>query len=85
MFDLSEITFVKRIVVGSRNPENLLGEVELEHAMALLNRCLREVPRGRIIGTEKTFAVLNIHEHQMVLQSVIYHVAFQRKPHWMES
>jgi len=84
MFDLTDVTFVKRIIVGSRDPESLRSDSELEAATALLNRCLSEVPRGRIIGTEKHFSILNVGEHQVVLQAVIYHVAFTRRPHWLE-
>jgi hypothetical protein len=84
MFDLTDVAFVKRIVVGSRDPENLRSETELTAAMDLLNRCLKEIPRGRIIGVEKTFSLLNVGEHQIVLQSMIYHVGFARVPHWLD-
>ena len=83
MLDLSEVGFVKRIVVGRRDPQSLLGEDAIEAAMVLLNRCLTEYPRGRILGTEKTFSILGVGEHQVVLQSVIYHVGFARRPAWL--
>lgn len=83
MFDLSEVGYVFRIVVGSRNPESLASETEIQAAVDLLNRCLTETPRGRIVGIEKTFSLLNIGEHQVVLQAIIYHVGFVRKPFWL--
>jgi hypothetical protein len=84
MFDLSEVSYVRRIVVGSRDPENLRTDKEIETALDELNRCLSDVPRGRILGTEKTFSLLNIGEHQVVLQCITYHVGFARKPAWLQ-
>jgi hypothetical protein len=83
MFDLTDIGYLERIVVGSRDPENLVPEDEVQAAVGRLNRCLTEAPRGKIIGIEKTFSLLNIGEHQVVLQCVIYHVGFPRKPYWL--
>ena len=83
-FDLSEIRFVKRIVVGSDKPDAMKTEEEIETATALLNRCLSDAPRGRLIATERSFSLLNIGEHQVVLQHVTYHVGWTRKPAWLE-
>lgn len=85
MFDLTDVGYVHRIVVGSTNPEQLAREEELQSSARLLNRCLSESPRGRIIGVEKTFSLLNIGEHQVVLQAMIYHLGFSRRPFWLES
>lgn len=83
MFDLTDVSYVKRIVVGNNDPERMRSEAEIQVAVNLLNRCLNEPPKGRIIGIEKTFNILNIGEHQVVLQSLIYHVGFSRKPYWL--
>lgn len=83
-FDLSEIRFVKRIVVGSETPNAMKSEAEIETAVALLNRCLSDAPRGRLIATERSFSLLNVGEHQVVLQHVTYHVGWARKPGWIE-
>ncbi len=83
MFDLTDVSYVKRIVVGNNDPERMRSEAEIQVAVNLLNRCLNETPKGRIIGIEKTFNILNIGEHQVVLQSLIYHVGFPRKPYWL--
>ncbi len=50
----------------------------------MLNRCLSDSPKGAIIGTEKNFAVLQIGEHQVVMQWLCYHVGFPRKPGWLK-
>jgi hypothetical protein len=85
MFDLTDVGFVKRIVVGAVDPEALGTQEEVRVATDLLNRCLSESPRGRLIGIEKRFSLLNIGEHQVVLQAMIYHVGFSRKPVWLEN
>ncbi|WP_432738289.1 hypothetical protein [Maridesulfovibrio sp. FT414] len=82
--DLSEVTFVKRISVGTNDPSAMQSNEEIEAATALLNRCLSESPKGQIIGTEKSFTLLQMGEHQMVLQWIVYHVGFKRRPLWLE-
>ena len=53
--------------------------------MELLNRCLSDYPKGRIIGREMSFDVLTTKSgHQVVLEKVTYHVGFERRPAWIE-
>lgn len=82
-FDLTEVQYVKRVVVGNCDPEHMLTEEELEKQQAFLNRCLSDTPRGRIIGQEVNFYLLNIGQHQVIVQYVCYHIGFARKPFWM--
>ena len=84
MFDLTDVGYVKRIVVGRDDPERVHSEEEVQQAADLLNRCLSETPKGKIIGLEKNFSILNIGEHQVVLQFMVYHIGFPRKPFWLE-
>jgi len=84
MFDLSEVRYVKRITVGNSNPAQVVSEEEVQKAMDLLNKCLAGPPPGTIIGIEKSFKILNIGEHQAVLQWIVYHVGFARKPVWLD-
>lgn len=84
MIDLSEVVFVKRIVVGSNNPTDLQSDGQVETSLALLNRCLSGQPKGKLIGAEKSFAILQLGEHNVVLQWTTYHVGFTRRPHWLE-
>lgn len=83
MLDLTEVRYVKRIVVGSDNPAQIRTREEVAAAEALLNRCLSETPRGGIIAVEKSFTVLQVGEHQVVLQWLCYHVGFPRRPIWL--
>lgn len=82
-FDLSECAYVKRIVVGSVDPQQMPTNEETEAQMALVNRCLTEAPKGKLLGMEKSFAVLRIGEHQVVLEAVAYHIGFKRVPYWL--
>ena len=84
MIDLSDVRYVKRISVGTSDPGHILTEEDIQRAMDLLNRCLEGPPRGKIVGIEKSFNILNIGEHQAVLQWIVYHVGFERKPFWLQ-
>jgi len=83
-FDLSEIVFVKRIIVGTSNPNDLKSEDYIQQQTDLLNRCLTEKPSGVIIAQEKNVSILRLGEHQMVIQNIVYHVGFKRKPYWLK-
>ena len=83
MFDLSDVKYVKRIVVGSNNPSQMSTEEQVEEAKELLNRCLTGSPKGTIVGLEKSFTIVRIGEHQVVMQWICYHVGFPRKPSWL--
>ncbi|NOR26519.1 MAG: hypothetical protein GQ542_19440 [Desulforhopalus sp.] len=84
MFDLTDVHFVKRITIGTSDPSKILSEEEVQQTMDLLNKCLNGPPKGTIVGIEKSFKILNIGEHQAVLQWLVYHVGFPRKPAWLE-
>ncbi len=83
-FDMTDVRFVKRITIGSSDPARLKDETFLEGQAQILNRCLNEVPRGHIIGQEKNVYVVRLGEQQVVIQSIVYHVGFKRKPLWLE-
>lgn len=83
-FQLSNVRFIKRIVVGNDNPQNMKTEAEVQASMDLVNRCLSELPRGVIIGTEKNFGLYNIGEHQVVMQYLVYNIGFERRPMWLD-
>lgn len=82
-FDLSCVGFVKRIIVGNNNPEKMTTDIEIDKQVNLLNKCLQEYPKGKIIGIERNFFILNIGEHQVIMQYTVYHVGFKRKPDWL--
>jgi hypothetical protein len=84
-FHLTNIRFVKRVVVGNDNPQNMRTEAEVQESMDLVNRCLSGSPRGYLIGVEKSFGLYNLGEHQVVLQYAVYNIGFNRKPMHLES
>lgn len=82
-FDLSCVGFVKRIIIGNNNPEKVVTDAEIKKQLSLFNKCLQEYHKGKIIGIERNFFILNIGEHQVVMQYTVYHVGFKRKPDWL--
>lgn len=84
MIDITDVTYVKRITIGTSNPDQILSDDQIREAMDLLNKCLAGPPKGKILGIEKSFKLLNIGEHQAVLQWLVYHVGFVRKPVWIK-
>lgn len=83
-FQLSDMRFIKRIVVGNNNPQRMKTEEEVEADMALVNRCLSSTPRGYLLSMEKSFGLYNVGEHQIVLQYAVYHIGFERKPVYLD-
>jgi len=84
IFNMTDVRFVKRITIGSSDPQHLKDENFLNKQADLLNRCLNEVPRGHIIGQEKNVNLIRLGEQQIVIQNIVYHVGFKRKPSWLE-
>ena len=71
-----------RVEAEDRLPP-LREEEAIAAAMELLNRCLAGPPRGRIIGVERSFTILQLGEHNVVLQWTTYQVGFARRPLWL--
>lgn len=81
---LMDMKYVHRVVLGNTDPQKTYSEEQANKQLEMLNRCLTETPKGRIIGQEKNFFLLNIGEHQVVMQYIVYHVGFERKPSWLQ-
>ncbi len=84
-YHLTNIRYLKRIVVGNDNPKSMKTEAEVGQEMDLVNLCLSSTPRGYILNVEKSFGLYNIGEHQVVLQYAVYHIGFDRKPMFLEN
>ena len=84
LFSLSDLGYVHRVIVGCNNPEIMVDEEKTQRQILEVNRCLSEYPKGKIIGIEKNFFILNIGEHQTVVQYLVYHIGFNRKPDWIK-
>jgi hypothetical protein len=83
-FQLTNIRYVHRILIGNDDPQNMRSEEVLREQQELLNRCLTSTPRGYILSIEKNYRVHMIGEHQVVLQTAVYHVGFERKPLYLD-
>ena len=79
---LSDYRFIVRFVVGNHDAEKLPDEQVIATEMNQVNEALSH--GGKIIAMEKNFYLLNIGEHQVVSQYIVYHVAFERKPYWLK-
>lgn len=79
--DLSEITYIERFVVGNNDPEHPKSEAEIQEQLNALNHALTTVPKGKILSMERNFAILAINEHQVILEWVVYHVGYKRRPY----
>lgn len=82
-FELDQVRFIKKVVVGSIDPQQILSSEEQEQQLALLNQCLSEYPKGRIIGRDVSIASYQLGEHKVTLQRTSYHIGFIRKPYWI--
>lgn len=82
--ELAEVGFIERIVVGNNDPRHMRSEEDIRLQMERVNRCLSGTPRGRIVGMEKSFALHTIGDQQFVLQYVVYHLGFVRKPLYLD-
>jgi len=80
----SDIVFVKRVSIGSINPNYPLTEEQLDAQMAMLNKCLQEYPKGKIIGKEVSVGIYQVGEHQLSMEKTTYHVGFNRIPKWIK-
>ena len=83
-FDITEVGHIERIVVGTTTPDKMPSDEDNQKKMAQINRCLTDFPKGRIIGVERSFSVIRIGEHQVVLEAVVYHIGFKKKPLWID-
>jgi hypothetical protein len=75
---------VRRRTIGSNQPNTTQYEEDAQEALMLLNRCLSDSPRGRILEVEKSFTVLSSGEHKAIMQAITYHVGFKRQPFWRQ-
>ncbi|RDU62058.1 hypothetical protein CQA53_09575 [Helicobacter didelphidarum] len=83
IFDLTSIRFIKRITIGQQD-NTPYSEEDAKKDLDFINKCLNDFPKGHIIACEKNFKIMNMGEHQVVQQYVVYHIAFEKKPLWIQ-
>ncbi len=79
-YSLSDLKYIIRYPVGNKDAEKLPDEGAIAAQTKRLNEALAR--GGRLVAQEKNFFLLNIGEHQIVSQYIVYHVGFERKPYW---
>jgi hypothetical protein len=82
---MEDIRYVHKVTVGSINPNVQLTEDKHQSQIDLLNRCLNEFPKGRIISKDVAFGSYKLGEHQLTMQQVTYHIGFTKHPHWLNN
>lgn len=83
-FNLEDIVYVKKVVVGAVDPQTPFNEEAQNKQFQLLNDCLKNYPKGKIIGRDVNIASYMMGEHQITMQSTTYHIGFTRKPYWLQ-
>lgn len=83
-YDITDVGYIERIVVGSTTPEHIPTNEENQEKIQMINRCLTDFPKGRIIGMERSFTIVRVGEHQVVLESIVYHLGFKKVPLWLQ-
>ena len=76
-FDIPDIKWVERFIVGTTHPKNPLFQKEIDKQMNAVNRALRY---GRLIGIEQNFTVLTDEKKDIITQYTVYHVGFKHRP-----
>lgn len=80
---MHDIRFIKKITLGSLDPNVPANTVQDDEQLKLLNKCLNDYPRGQIIGTDVSIGCFKIGDHQLTTQCVTYHIGFTKKPTWL--
>lgn len=70
--------------IGGIDPNNPLSEEKQAAQAAELNKLLSGYPRGTIIGKDTAIGRYMIGEHELCMQKTSYHIAFPRKPEWVD-
>ncbi len=79
---LADITFVKIVSIGDLNKPT--SEEEMMKRVELLNKCLQELPKGRIIGKNVSTQMLQFKDLPGPQERTTYHIGWTRKPYWLE-
>lgn len=80
--NLYDVGYVKLVPVGSINPNNPVSEESRAQQLELLNRCLNDFPKGKIIGIDRSIGCYQVGEHELTMEKMTYHIGFKRRPIW---
>ena len=80
--NLYDIGYVRLVTVGSINPNNPVSEESRAQQLELLNRCLNDFTKGKIIGIDRSIGRYQVGEHELTMEKMTYHIGFKRRPIW---
>ena len=76
-FEVPDIKWVERFVVGISHPDHWLSQGEISKQLEVVNRALRY---GRIISIEQNITTLSHGKKDIITQYTVYHVGFKQRP-----
>lgn len=80
--NLYDVGYVKLVTVGSINPNNPVSEESKKQQLDILNQCLNDFPKGKIIGIDRSIGRYQVGEHELTMEKLTYHIGFRRRPLW---
>jgi len=81
---ISDARYVKIVTIGGIDPNNPFSEEKQAAQTEELNKMLSGYPKGTIIGKDTAIGRYMLGEHELSMQRTSYHVAFPRKPEWVD-
>ena len=76
-WDVPDIKWVERHVVGISNLDRPLTSKEIDQQMRAVNRALRY---GKIVAIEQNFHIVTVGKKDTIAQYTVYHVGFKNRP-----
>ena len=76
-FDIPDIKWVERFIVGISNPDRFLTQAEIDLQMEDVNSALRY---GKLVSVEQNFTLMKLGNKDIVTQYTVYHIGFKQRP-----
>ncbi len=76
-FDIPDVKWVERYVVGISHPEKSLTQEEIQQQLDLMNHALG---LGKLVSVEQNFTIMSSGKKDIVTQYTVYHVGFKNRP-----
>lgn len=76
-FDVPDVKWIERYVVGISSPDKFLTQKEIEKQLDEVNRALRY---GKLVSIEQNFTLLSSGNKNIITQYTVYHVGFKQRP-----
>jgi len=76
-FDIPDIKWVERYIVGISSPDRPLAQEEIQNQLKKVNKALRY---GKLISLEQNFTIMSSGNKDIVTQYTVYHVGFKNRP-----